>query len=194
MFFVFYVFYLRKYFIGAISDQFYPSNFIIPIDTHYISTEKRTAIASDVWFFAICSTKRAVSCLPHCKMNCILAGGFAVSVQQYQFRRKLSGAMTSVTNIHHFSDGDVRQGLRISFGQLGFANHDQPSAPAFAIRARHKQKATNFLSSVAPQNLFQPSQRSVHLRTHNVHMPVAAMTTLASSILGSGLGSELAWL
>ena len=145
-------------------------------------------------FFAICSTKRAVSCLPVCKMNCILAGGFAVSVQQYQFLCKLSGAMTSVTNIHHFSDGDVRQGLRISFGQLGFANHDQPSAPAFAIRARHKQKATNFLSSVAPQNLFQPNQRSVHLRTHNVHMPVAARTTLASSILGSGLGSELAWL
>ena len=116
MFFVFYVFYLRKDFIGAISDQLYPSNFIIPIDTHYISTEKRTAIASDVWFFAICSTKRAVSCLHHCKMNCILAGGFAVSVQQYQFLCKLSGAMTSVTNIHHFSDDDVRQGLRISFG------------------------------------------------------------------------------
>ena len=49
MFFVFYVFYLRKDFIGAISDQLYPSNFNIPIDTHYISTEKRTAIASDVW-------------------------------------------------------------------------------------------------------------------------------------------------
>ena len=42
------MFYLRKDFIGAISDQLYPSNFIIPIDTHYISTEKRTAIASDV--------------------------------------------------------------------------------------------------------------------------------------------------
>ena len=68
-------------------------------------------VSLDLWFFAICSTKRAVSCLPHCKMNCILAGGFAVSVQQYQFPRKLSGAMTSVTNIHHFSDGDVRQGV-----------------------------------------------------------------------------------
>ena len=146
--------------------KLYPPTFIIPIDTHYISTEKRTAIASDVWFFAICSTKRAVSCLPVCKMNCILAGGFAVSVQQYQFRRKLSDGMTSVTNIHHFSDGDVRQGLRISFGQLGFANHDQPSAPAFAIRARHKQKATNFLSSVAPQNLFQPKTKGVYICIH----------------------------
>ena len=127
----------------AMNCKLYPPTFIIPIDTHYISTEKRTAIASDVWFFAICSTKRAVSCLPHCKMNCILAGGFAVSVQQYQFLCKLSGAMTSVTNIHHFSDNDVRQGLRISFGWLGFAHHDQPSAPAFAIcntHTQHKQK------------------------------------------------------
>ena len=45
--------------------------------------------------------------------------------------------MTSVTNIHHFSDGDVRQASRISFGRLSlpkFVNHDQPSArPAFAI-------------------------------------------------------------
>ena len=146
------------------------------------------------WFFAICSTKRAVSCLPHCKMNCILAGGFAVSVQQYQFRRKLSGAMTSVTNIHHFSDGDVRQGLRISFGQLGFANHDQPSAPAFAIRANTSKKQQTFYRPLHLKISFNRTKGRVHLRTHNVHVPVAAMTTLASSGLGSGLGSELAWL
>jgi hypothetical protein len=136
VFFVFYVFYLRKDFIGAISDQLYPSNFIIPIDTHYISTEKRTAIASDVWFFAICSTKRAVSCLPHCKMNCILAGGFAVSVQQYQFRRKLSGAMTSVTNIHHFSDGDVRQGVADIFWTIRL----RQSRSAISSRLRNTRK------------------------------------------------------
>ena len=80
--------------------------------------------------------------------------------------------MTSVTNIHHFSDGDIRQGLRISFGKLGFANHDQPSAPAFAIhnhamtKSERKTKAKASTQSYDCYDIITETEAAKQLLLH----------------------------
>jgi hypothetical protein len=81
--------------------------------------------------------------------------------------------MTSVTNIHHFSDGDVRQASRISFGQFSlseFVNQNQPSAPAFAIHnhamTKSKQKAKASTQSYDCYDIITETEAAKQLLLH----------------------------